>query len=67
MATVARGPRPGSIDRQIKIDVHQLFWRDLCQELYALEREIRAQGLDIAGTTRVQQERAKPLLKASHA
>ncbi|MGH8760375.1 MAG: IS66 family transposase, partial [Burkholderiales bacterium] len=36
-------------------------------ELYGIEREIREQRLDIAGTTRVRQERAKPLLQALHA
>ena len=36
-------------------------------ELYAIEREIREQGLDIAATTRVRQQRAKPLLQALHA
>ena len=40
---------------------------DSIGELYAIEREIREQGLDIAGTTRVRQERAKPLLQALHA
>ncbi|MGH8832156.1 MAG: IS66 family transposase, partial [Polaromonas sp.] len=36
-------------------------------QLYGIEREIREQGLDIPGTTRVRQERAKPLLQALHA
>ena len=40
---------------------------DSIGELYAIEREIREQGLDIAGTTRMRQERAKPLLQALHA
>ncbi len=39
---------------------------DSIGELYAIEREIREQGLDIAGTTRVRQQRAKPLLQALH-
>jgi len=40
---------------------------DSIGELYAIEREIREQALDIAATTRVRQERSRPLLQAFHA